>query len=185
MMRGIHKLLSEADAVCHFNGNSFDIPRINTEFLRLGMAPPPPIPNIDLKKIVMSKFAFTSSKLAFVGPALELGEKVKHEGWDLWKGCLDGNKAAWATMKKYNMQDVALLERLYTKVLPWIDGHPNMNLFVKEEDPVCPNCGSKSLKSNGLRRATTYIYKRLQCLSCGKWCRARTRDKTEPTAKVV
>jgi hypothetical protein len=185
MLRAAHKLLSEADAVCHYNGNSFDVPRLNQEFLRLGLPPPPPIQNIDLKKVVMSKFSMTSSKLAFVGPYLGLGEKEKNEGWALWIACLKNEPNAWRKMMSYNKQDVVLLEKLYNKILPWIDAHPNMNLFGSEEDPVCPNCGSKKLERRGLRRTATYIYKRLQCMGCGRWARQRQRDKTEPTAKVV
>ncbi len=112
MIKAAHKLLSEADAVCHFNGTTFDIPRLNTEFLKLGMAPPPPIPQIDLKKVVMTKFAMTSSKLAFVGPFLQIGAKVSHEGWPLWTGCMDGDTASWRKMEEYNRQDVVLLEKL-------------------------------------------------------------------------
>lgn len=49
MIRAAHQLLSEADAVCHYNGLFFDIPRLNAEFLRLGLKPPdrtlnPPTP---------------------------------------------------------------------------------------------------------------------------------------------
>lgn len=184
MIRGIHKLLGEADAVCHFNGKSFDIPRLNQEFLRLNLPPPPPIPNIDLKNVVMSKFSMTSSKLAFVGPYLKIGGKVKNAGWSLWIQCLKGNKAAWADMEKYNKQDVVLLEKLYDKVLPWIDQHPNMNHFVASEKGCCTNCGSIRLLSNGIRRATTYAYRRFQCQDCGKWMRERMALKLPDKIKI-
>lgn len=177
MVRQIHSLLSEADAVCHFNGNSFDMPRLNQEFLLLGLAPPPPVPNIDLKNVIMRKFDMTSSKLAFVGPYLDIGGKVKHEGWDLWKACLAGDKDAWARMEKYNKQDVVLLEKLYSKVLPWIDQHPNMTFFVDSAEPVCPNCGSLKLQKRGVSRATTQVYIRYQCQDCGRWSRARQATK--------
>lgn len=184
MVRAAHKMLSEADAVCHFNGMSFDIPRLNQEFLRLGMAPPPAIPQIDLKKVVMSKFSMVSSRLMFVGPYLKIGEKVKHEGWKLWIDCLAGDQEAWESMEKYNKQDVVLLKKLYRKLLPWIDNHPNMNLYKNGEKPVCPNCGGLKLVSNGLRRALTYTYRRLQCLGCGHWSRERTSTKSIPVAPV-
>src|SRR5450759_3734245 len=33
MLKEIHKLLGEADAVVHYNGKNFDIPTLNKEFL--------------------------------------------------------------------------------------------------------------------------------------------------------
>ena len=184
MIQRIHSLLSEADAVCHYNGKSFDIPRLNQEFLKLDMSPPPPIPQIDLKLVINKQFSMLSTKLAFVGPYLEIGEKVKHEGWDLWRGCIDGNKESWKTMRKYNEQDVVLLERLYEKLLPWIDQHPNLNLMTDEKEPRCPNCGSTKLHRRGVARATTYEYARFQCQECGRWCRARRSVKRANTVEV-
>jgi predicted RNA-binding Zn-ribbon protein involved in translation (DUF1610 family) len=184
MIVDAHELLSEADAVCHYNGASFDIPRLNAEFLKMGLPPTPKIPQIDLKTVVMNKFGFVSSKLAFIGPELEIGEKVKNSGWDLWRGCLNGDPKCWKEMETYNKQDVKLLERLYNKLLPWIDNHPNMNLFVEGENPVCPNCGGSKLTRRGIERATTYMYRRILCNDCGKWSRERIRDKNSKVASV-
>jgi hypothetical protein len=185
MVRAAHRLLSEADAIVHFNGTSFDVPRLNTQFVKLGLPPPPPVPQIDLKKVVMSKFDMTSSKLAFVGPYLKIGEKVKNSGWELWQKCLDGNGNAWLEMEKYNKQDVVLLEKLYDRVLPWIDGHPNLNLYVDEKDPVCPSCGSeKPLQRRGYVKTVTNAYVRYSCTSCGRWSRARSRDRQFGTVEV-
>jgi hypothetical protein len=181
MVRAAHKLLSEADVVCHFNGLTFDIPRLNQEFLRLGLPPPPSPPQIDLKKVVMTKFSMVSSKLAFVGPYLSIGEKVKNEGWPLWIACMAGERDAWRKMEEYNKQDVLLLEELYKKLLPWIDNHPNMNLILDSEAPLCPNCGSPNLQRRGVHRATTNVYQRFSCSSCGRWSRARQADKAYRT----
>lgn len=184
MIRAAHKLLCDAEAVCHYNGTTFDIPRLNQEFLRLGLKPPPPLIEIDLLNVVRKKFGMLSNKLAFVGPYLQVGEKVKHAGWALWVGCLKGDAECWRLMELYNRQDVALLERLYTKLLPWIDGHPNMNLFVDEREPVCPNCAGKKLQRRGERVAMTYLYARYQCKDCGRWSRARLREKFIKPAEV-
>ena len=39
-VKAAHKLLSEADGVITYNGDRYDIKRLNNEFLQLGMAPP-------------------------------------------------------------------------------------------------------------------------------------------------
>jgi hypothetical protein len=180
MIRAAYKLLSEADAVCHFNGNSFDIPRLNTEFIRLGLTPPKPIHNIDLKITAQKKFGFVSNRLAFLGPALGLGAKVRHEGWDLWKDCMKGIPEAWVIMEKYNKQDVVLLEKLYHKFLPWIDQHPNRFLFSQFVDltsPHCTHCLSARGEWRGEQVTVTNVYKRWHCKDCGRWGRARTAEK--------
>ena len=184
MIKKAHELLSQADAVSTFNGVSFDIPRLNTEFVKLGLPPPPPFANIDLKTIVMKKFAMTSSKLAFVGPYLKLGAKVRHEGWDLWKDCMRGDPKAWQIMQAYNIMDVILLEKLYNRVLPWIDNHPNRNLFVDSEEPVCTNCGKATLQKRGEAVTTTQRYTRYACTTCGRWCRGRNALKPKRPVAV-
>ena len=182
MIKAAHKLLCDADALVHYNGVFFDVPRLNQEFIKLGLPPPPPIAQIDLLKVVRQKFGLVSNKLAFVGPYLKIGEKVKNAGWDLWKGCLTGDASSWLDMERYNKQDVLLLEKLYKKLLPWIDGHPNLNLYVPGEKPVCPNCGSADVQRRGVQVALTYVYARFCCNRCHRWSRERTRSKTEPVA---
>jgi DNA polymerase elongation subunit (family B) len=188
MIREAHRLLSEADAIVHYNGNNFDIPILNREFLKLGLPPASPAHQLDLWQTVSRKFRMVSSKLAFVGPYLKIGEKVKHEGNDLWLGCMNNDPECWAKMETYNRQDTALLGGLYKKILPWIDHHPNVNLFHKDfdgNDVQCPKCGSKNVQWAGTRKAVTYTYKRYQCNDCGSWGRARMSEKTAPKPKVV
>jgi hypothetical protein len=58
MLEKVHALLSEADAVMGFNHVSFDLPRLQGEFLMAGMLPPPPPTPIDLYK--------TTRKMGFI-----------------------------------------------------------------------------------------------------------------------
>ncbi len=117
----IHALMSEADAVCTYNGNKFDIPVLNREFVLNGLAPIN-VPSIDLYRVVRSRFRFASNKLDFVSQQLGLGSKMKHKGMQMWRDCMDGKKAAKLEMMKYNRQDVVLLEALFTKLEPWMPG---------------------------------------------------------------
>jgi len=79
MIQAAHDLLSEADAVIHYNGNSFDMPWLHTEFLLAGMPPPEPYKNIDLLLAVRKRFRFVSNKLDYVTQAVGLEGKVHHE----------------------------------------------------------------------------------------------------------
>ena len=169
----IHSMLDDADAVVHYNGTSFDIPRLNQEFLVHGLTPPAPYKQIDLFRIVAKKFSLPSNKLEFVGEHFGVGGKVKHTGMRLWIECMAGDDTSWGLMEKYNKQDVFLLEGLYQKLLPWIDGHR------------CVNCGSHKLQSRGHAITSTLKYKRYQCQDCGKWQRDRLRDKDAGSATLV
>jgi DNA polymerase elongation subunit (family B)/predicted RNA-binding Zn-ribbon protein involved in translation (DUF1610 family) len=175
MIKKIHTLLEEADAVIHYNGTKFDIPTLNKEFLLLGLTPPSPYKEIDLLKTSRSKFKFPSNKLDYVAQALGLGEKVKHIGHELWIRCMNKDKAAWKMMKEYNIQDVILLEKVYEKMLSWIRNHPNHNGFT--DSVVCPNCGGSNLIKKGLSCNTNTVYQRLLCKDCGKWSRSNKQMK--------
>lgn len=178
MLKGIHKMIDEADVVVHYNGTKFDIPNLNREFVLAGMPPTSPIKQVDLLKVVRRQFKFSSNKLDFVCQQLGLGTKVKHKGMELWRDCMAGDKAAWAVMKQYNIQDVVLLETLYRVLVPWIANHPNVTMYTKVPE-ACPRCGSLKFQSRGTTHTQTLSYKRYQCSSCHGWFKG-AKDDTVP-----
>jgi uncharacterized protein YprB with RNaseH-like and TPR domain len=167
MLKGLHGLLTDADVVVHYNGNKFDMPTINKEFVLNSFSPPSPYKQIDLLRVVRSNFRFPSNKLDYVSQRLGLGEKVQHEGMALWTKCMKGDNDAWERMQEYNIQDVVLLESLYNKLLPWIKTHPNRNLH--SESAVCPTCGSGAIQKRGQAISLSGSYQRYQCRDCGSW----------------
>lgn len=183
MVRGIHKLLSEADAVVHYNGQRFDIPTLNKEFLLHNLAPPSEYKQIDLLKIARSRFRFTSNKLDYVAQQLGLGEKTKHPGHELWVKCMAKDPASWALMEKYNKNDVVLLESVYERFMPWIKLHPNRGTY--DGTLICPKCGSDKYQARGYEITRSYRYKRFQCKSCGGWFRSHKSDGLQPKERFV
>ena len=175
MLKGIHVLLDEADAVVHYNGTKFDIPTLNKEFLLHRYNPPSPYKQIDLLRVVRSNFRFPSNKLDYVSQRLGLGAKESHEGHDLWVKCMNGDKDAWKRMESYNIQDVVLLESLYSTLLPWIKSHPNHNLYTS--DTVCPTCSGHRLQKRGTAVSITGTYQRYQCKDCGSWSQGAKTEK--------
>jgi len=79
------------------------------------------------------------------------------------------DKKAWKVMSEYNKQDVRLLELVYDRLLPWIQGHPNLSVFLNS--PVCPNCGGKHSVRQGFKVTKTCKYQMYQCRDCGTWHR--------------
>ncbi len=170
MLKGIHKLVSEADAVIHWNGTRFDMPTLNKEFILAGMLPPAPYKEIDLMLVAKRRFRFTSNKLDYVAQALKVGRK-HNTTFELWVDCMKGDEQAWKKMESYNRQDTLLLEGVYDIFKPWIKSHANVALY-DDKEMACPNCGSPKLAKRGFSYTALSKYQRYQCGGCGNWCRS-------------
>jgi DNA polymerase elongation subunit (family B) len=173
MVKQIHKLMSEADVICHYNGDKFDIPTLNKEFVLMKLPPPAPSKHVDLLKVVRARFRLASNKLEFVAKTLGLGNKQETKGFELWIDCMARNAESFKQMEKYNKQDVVLLEKLYDRLLPWIPSPAN--LAVGASKPTCPSCGSHHVHSRGTARTRTAEFQRYQCNKCGSWFRSTKR----------
>jgi len=163
MLESIHELISYADAIVTYNGDRFDLPKLYGEFLLAGLGATPPVTSIDVYKAV-KKLGFISNKLAFIGPLMAVGAKMKHEGFELWTKVIDGDTKAQNRMARYCIQDVKLLEKVYTKLKPFIRNHP----FLGDRG-ACGACDGKVLHSRGYRRTKAFKIQRLQCVTCGSW----------------
>lgn len=165
----IWKLLDEADVVITQNGKRFDVKKLNARFIQHGFNPPSSYRHIDTLVIAKRHFGFTSNKLAYMTDKLCTKYKkldhAKFSGFELWKQCLAGNKAAWAEMEVYNKYDVLSLEELYLKLQPW-DKTINFNVYSDNLNHVC-SCGSTEFVKNGFRYSNTSKQQRLICKSCG------------------
>lgn len=174
MVEAAYKLLDQAGVVLHYNGDRFDIPHLNAEFAKLKMPPPSPFKSIDLLKVVRKQFRFPSNKLQYISEALGFEGKIQHEGHGLWVRCLAGEAQAWATMKRYNIQDVRLLEDLYEQLKPWISKHPHQGLYA-DKDGVCNKCGSDNLEKRGFAYTDLGKFQQFRCRGCGGWSRSSQR----------
>lgn len=133
MLEELYKLMDEADALVGWNSAAFDHKHINREFLENGMVPPAPTKDLDLMTIVKANFQFPSNKLDYVAQKLGVGAKVKHSGFDLWINCMNGDDKAWKEMKKYQIQDVQLLDSLYDILLPWFPGSGSVSSKERQD----------------------------------------------------
>jgi uncharacterized protein YprB with RNaseH-like and TPR domain len=133
MLEELHKLMDEADVLVGWNSASFDHKHINREFLENGMTPPAPTKDLDLMTITKANFQFPSNKLDYVAQKLGVGAKVKHSGFELWIKCMDGDDKAWREMKRYQIQDVQLLDSLYDILLPWFPGSGSVSSRERQD----------------------------------------------------
>lgn len=171
--KSLWKLLNECDIAIAHNGDSFDIPNMNTRFIINGFLPPSPYQTIDTKAVAKKQFGFTHNTLDALAKLFGIGEKKKTD-FDLWVKCTEGDDTSLKYMEEYNKGDVNLLEDVYLKLRPWIKGHPNLGLFVESDQPVCPNCGSENIEWTGKFYFTqTGKYETYRC-TCGAFGRSRT-----------
>ncbi len=174
MVQKAWDLLDEADAVVHYNGDNFDIPTLHTHFLRYRLGPPSPAHHIDLYKTVSQKFRVLSKSMNHMLHILGLESKMEHKGFELWTGCMDGNKADQNTMEEYNLKDVEVMFELYSELRPWINNHPNVSLWMEPGDEPRCRCGSTNLRNKGYKRTKVLTYKQYKCNECGTYMRERT-----------
>lgn len=174
LVKILWKILDKADIVVAQNGDKFDIKKINSRFLFYGLTPPSPYRTVDTLKVSRRKFGLLSNKLDDIGEYTGLGRKIKTDK-ELWLKCAVGDKKALRDMAKYNAQDVLLLERVYTRYLPWIDGHPNLGMW--KDKTVCPKCASGNLISQGFRKTQTSKYRQFSCKDCGAWGHVRVNEQ--------
>ena len=185
MLRELHAVLSEADAVVHYNGASFDVKHINREFLEAGLKPPAPYAQVDLYRTVKRLFRFPSNKLAHLSDVLNLGDEGKlHTDMSLWVRVLDRDPDARLEMEAYNREDVVLLQDLYAELRPWIPAHPNVGLYEKGDRPVCVSCGDVKIQQRGYAYTAAGKFVRYQCQECGRWMREAARESTTPMREV-
>lgn len=183
MLEELYNVIEEADAIVTYNGNRFDLPTLNKEFLLNNYKPPAPYKSVDLYRTAKSKFRFASNKLDHVAQQLGLGSKTSHYGFQMWVDVMEGNRKAQKLMEQYNKQDVILLEKVYNVVLPWIANHPNHSHH--SGSAVCPNCGSKHLQHRGFTITAVGRQQRFQCQDCGKWSKsAESYEKTPKENRI-
>lgn len=159
-----------ADIIIAHNGDDFDIKKSNAKFSFYRLPPPSPYRTIDTLKVARKYFGFNSNKLNDLGQFLHLGTKVETGGFKTWRGCMEGDSESWRLMKKYNAQDVLLLEKVYLHFRPWITNHPNLSLYC--DGFICPKCKSDNIRREGCRFSQTRKFQRYQCQDCLGWSRS-------------
>ena len=178
MVKTVHGLLDEADAVMHYNGKRFDELHINREIIERKLGRPSPYKSIDLYQKVKRIVKLPSNKLQYVSTWLGTDGKAATGGMELWVQCLADppSAKAWATMRTYNKQDTLLLESTYDSLLPWLDGLPHAGLYGNTvEENVCQTCGSANVQKRGFAYTNLGRYQQYRCerAGCGAWSRGK------------
>lgn len=168
VVKKIHELMCEADAVLGHNSRSFDDKKSQARMMIRGLDPPTPYRQIDTKVIAKRVGAFTSNRLKSLAKDLNVSQKGDPGGFETWKGCLAGDKKAWKRMKKYNKQDIPPLVDLYLKFRPWDKQAIPLNV-INGNFEACPKCGENkgfTLNYKYRHNKTGSVYQYLKCKAC-------------------
>jgi hypothetical protein len=160
-LKPVYNALRASDAVITFNGDKFDLPKLNGMFVKAGLKPLPHLTSIDLRKTTKG-LGLVSGKLQHVLEFYKIGKKLEHEGFRLWRRVMEGDPKARAKMERYNKQDTRQTTKAYLFFRAHIKNHPHIH-----EHGSCPVCGGFHITSHGFRNTRTMRYQRLQCLECG------------------
>lgn len=135
--KSLHDILKKVDFVITYNGNKFDIKKINWRFLIHGFSPVRNYGSIDLYRKMKELFAPASLAMDFV--LKELGYNGKHHNdYNQWARASEGDPEALKSRYEYNVNDVWMMEDLYPRVRSWFVSHPNFAPFLalhQEFDP--------------------------------------------------
>lgn len=186
MVQEAWDLLDEADVVVTYNGDRYDLPHLNREFLLAGLKAPSPYASVDLYKVMKRETIFASHKLSFITQQLSLSGKLENSGFGLWLNVLSDDPEvaakAWREMTRYNKRDVVTTEEAFLEVRHLVKNMPSVSLFEGGDftGPHCELCGSTDLVKQGFKYTKTRRYQQYRCNGCGSWFRDTRSDKSTP-----
>lgn len=177
LIESLWKVVNAADVVVAHNAK-YDVGRFLARAAIHGLRAPSPFKVICTYK--MSKpFGFSSRKLDDLAADLEVGRKLPHQGFRMWKDCMASlSSPAWEDMRRYNCHDVELLRGVYER-LRGFGGHPDLNLISRQDGQFCPTCQSPNIQNRGYNFSRTGKRQRVQCMACGCW------SSTGPFIKIA
>ena len=181
-------LLDEADVVVGHNVKKFDLRKLRARAVQHGLRPFREPKVIDTMLMARSVGAFTSNKLEYLTKTLCPSHKSGHNkypGFELWLGVMRNEDAAWAEMKKYNIQDVKVTEQLYLALRPWAPRLPNMAQFYDGDERRCPRCGSTNIREHGTVYSNVSEYVQYLCGECGGYSRSRHTINSKQKRKAL
>jgi DNA-directed RNA polymerase subunit RPC12/RpoP len=164
-------VLDLADIIVGHNVDSFDLKKINAQLWLEGKPEPSPYKTVDTLKVLRSRMGLESNTLQSACDRAGIVTKVDKYDIEVARAAVAGDVKAQRRIKRYNCGDVAAGEALYERLLPWVKGHPHVNISAAEL--TCPRCGSKNLQRMPKDYLAVQIeYAAYRCSDCTGMLRA-------------
>lgn len=176
----IWRLMSEAHIIVTQNGINFDHKKLNSRFIESHLKPPARSLRVDTLKVAKETFGWSYNRLDELGQKLGIGKKIDMSFVD-WKKCLTNDESADEAldhMLSYCKRDIApLLEDVYLAMLPYMENHPNLNVYTEHDSDVCPRCESSNISWNEKPYATPQgLWESFRCQACGATGRGTRKE---------
>ena len=168
MLIDFMKIMNQADEVIGHNGDRYDIRWIRTRCAYHRIPAFPNYRSLDTLKKAKARFNFNSNRLDYIAKFLGVGAKVKHDGFDMWKAVMVGDKQALKDMVTYCDGDIVVLEDVFLTLQPYIQHNTHVGTHVGGSKCDCPNCASDNVylhKNNFTAMGT--IKRQMKCNDCG------------------
>lgn len=164
MLQEFIKVMNQADEIIAHNGDRFDEKWIRTRCIYHRIPTFPKYKSLDTLKKAKYGFNFNSNKLDYIAQFLGVGAKVKHDGFDMWKGVLQDDAESMKEMVHYCEGDIIVLEDVYFTMQNYIKQNSHVGVHNGEMKYTCPICGSEdvSLYKNEVTTLGT-IKRIMQC----------------------
>lgn len=177
MIEDFTKVVEQADIIIGHNGDSFDMKHLNTQRLLKGQPPILWPTSEDTLKMVRKHFNFSSNRLDFLSKTLVGGGKDRMTFRD-WVDIVEyKSDKALKKMIKYCKKDVELLDKVFSRLLPYVDLKVNRSIITNGHRDGCPNCGSKDLIKRGFALTRAGKYQRYQCKSCAHVHKSHKKER--------
>jgi DNA polymerase elongation subunit (family B) len=158
---------NQADELIAHNGDRFDIKWVRTRCIYHRIPMFPNYKTLDTLKKAKSGFNFNSNKLDYIAQYLGVGAKVKHSGFDMWKGVMQNDKTALSEMVHYCEGDIIVLEDVFLTMQSYIKQNTHAGVLNNNLKYSCPCCSSEQitlLKNNVTAMVT--IKRLIECNDC-------------------
>lgn len=167
-VQSLADVLDKADIAIAHNGVGFDNRMSNRFFIKERVMPPSMYRSIDTLKVARTVFKFQSNSLRDLAEYLGLSEKATVTYAELEDDFMSKKPSEKTVrmMKRYNNQDVKVLEEIYLLFRPFIKNHPNLGVILQKRD-VCAKCGGSHLQARGREARVAGMVQRWYCNDCG------------------
>lgn len=172
MLQKFVKVLKTANEIIGHNSVRYDTPWVRARCLKHGISLPHDLAEVDTLKLLRKGFRLNSNRLDYVSQYLGVGKKTDTGGFGLWKDIvLNSSKKSLDKMVTYCKNDVAILEKVFKKINPYVPSKTHIGVALGKSNHSCPECGSTTAISNGQRiTATGAKRQRMHCANgCGKY----------------
>lgn len=169
LMIEISKIINEYDYIVGHNLDQFDIKMIKERIMFHRLPPIKDIICLDTKKLMKSMTKLPNNKLDTLTQFLGNGGKLKHNGTDLFIGCMNGDEKSWKVNEKYNKQDVNITYKDLEDLMPYIKLTNPQKVFTSDITCDNPLCLSNHLTKSKKRKVAGGWRMQYQCQKCGSY----------------